>query len=158
MAKIIVHRVLRGILFAFVFISIMTAISACGNPDSLNVIQKKEDEISLEINNTKRISIYDIVSSDSNNNTHFTDPAIIKQIEDLFNKTSFLKCEDNSIQGYSLFITFSNDTFSSDSNSLHFFVYANDIVDIDGIKYKSRDSIFDAINDFYLQKKISPPR
>ncbi len=43
-------------------------------------------------------------------------------------------------------------TFSSDSNSSYFFVYANDIVDIDGTKYKSKDSIFDAINEIYLQK------
>jgi hypothetical protein len=86
-------RVLGGILFSVMLVIIL---GACGSPNSSNegenMISKDEDKTSLKIENTKNIGIYDIVSSDSNNNTHITDPEIINQIESLFNKTSFSKC------------------------------------------------------------------
>ncbi|AHF09055.1 MULTISPECIES: hypothetical protein [Dehalobacter] len=142
------YKVLCGILFLVILVIIL---AACGNTNSLNegenVISKDKDNISLKIKNTKSISIHDIVSSSSNSIVHITDPEIINQMESLFNKASFIKCTD-SIQAPLLYINFSND-----SSSISFFVYANDIVDIDGTKYKSKDITFDAINMFYLKKK-----
>ncbi|AHF09820.1 MULTISPECIES: hypothetical protein [Dehalobacter] len=147
MIKIEKYRIVCGILFLVILVIIL---AACGNPNLLNkgeiTISKDKDNISLKIENTKSISIHDIASSSSNCIVHITDPEIINQMESLFNKTSFIKCTD-SIQTPLLYINFSND-----SGSISFFVYANDIVDIDGIKYKSKDITFDAVNTFYLKK------
>lgn len=116
------------------------------------MISKDKDEISLKFENTKSIGICDVVSSDSNSTVNIKDPEIINQIESLFNKTSFIKCTTQApIRAQNLYISFYND-----SSSIGLFVYVNDIVDIDGTKYKSEDITFDAINTFYLKYKKGP--
>lgn len=110
MIKIEKLRILGGILFSVMLVIIL---GACGSPNSSNegenMISKDKDEISLKIENTKNIGIYDVVSSDSNNNAHITDPEIINQIERLFNKTSFSKCSTQApMRAHSLFVSFYN--------------------------------------------------
>lgn len=117
------------------------------------MISKDRDEISLKLENTKSIGISDPVSSDSNSTVNIKDPEIIKQIESLFNKTSFIKCTTQApTRARCLLVSFYNDSGSS----LSLFVIANDIVDIDGTKYKSEDITFDAINTLYLKYKNGP--
>lgn len=147
------YRALCGILFSVMLVIIL---SACGSHNSSNeggnVISKDKDEISLKLENTKCIGICDVVSSDSNSTVNIKDPEIINQIESLFNKTSFIKCIIQApTRARNLFITFYND-----SSSISLFVCSNDIVDIDGTKYKSEDITFDAINAFYLKYKKGP--
>ncbi|MHB8076725.1 MAG: hypothetical protein ACYDGZ_23560 [Desulfosporosinus fructosivorans] len=150
------HRVLCGILFSVMLVIIL---AACGSYNSSNeggnVISNDNDEISLKLENTKCIGICDVVSSDSNSTVNIKDPEIINQIENLFNKTSFIKCTTQApTRARNLFISFYND-----NSSISLFVYVNDIVDIDGTKYKSEDITFDAINTFYLKyKKGSRPK
>jgi len=135
---------------------LLIILAACGNLNSSknegqNVISKDKDEISLKIENTKNIGIYDIVSSRSNSIVHITDPEIINHLESLFNNTTFIKCATQEhIRAQSFFISFYND-----SSSISLFLHTNDIVDIDGTKYKSEDITFDEINKLYLEKKKS---
>ena len=150
MIKTARYRVLWGILFSVMLVIILAAsgIHKSSN-EGENMISKDRDEISLKLENTKSIGISDPVSSDSNSTVNIKDPEIIKQIESLFNKTSFIKCTTQApTRARCLFISFYND-----SSSICLFVIANDIVDIDGTKYKSEDITFNAINTFYLKYK-----
>jgi len=115
------------------------------------MLSKDKDKISLKkLENTKCIGICDPVSSDSNSTINIKDPEIIKQIESLFTKTSFIKCTSQApTQARCLLVSFYIDS----SSSISLFVIVNDIVDIDGIKYKSEDITFDAINTLYLKYK-----
>jgi L-cystine transport system substrate-binding protein len=145
------YRALCGILFS---VMLLIILSACGSHKSSNegesMISKDKDEISFKLKNTKSIGIYDVISSDSNDNAHIKDPEIINQIESLFNKTSFIKCTTQTpTQARCLLVSFYIDS----SSSISLFVIVNDIVDIDGIKYKSDDITFDAINTLYLKYK-----
>lgn len=147
------YRVLWGILFSVILVIILAAsgIHKSSN-EGENMISKDKDEISLKLENTKCIGICDPVSSDSNSTVNIKDPEIIKQIESLFNKTSFIKCTTQApTRARCLYISFYND-----SSSIGLFVIANDIVDIDGTKYKSEDITFDAINTLYLKYKKGP--
>ena len=148
------YRVLCGIIFSVMLVIIL---AACGSHNSSNeggnVISKDKDEISLKLENTKSIGIFDVVSSDSNSTVNIKDPEIINQIESLFNKTSFIKCTTQEpTRARCLLVSFYNDS----SSSISLFVIANDIVDIDGIKYKSEEITFDAINTLYLKYKKGP--
>ncbi len=135
-----------GMSIIFTIVALI-AFSACGK-EALShkgddVIPKDNDEFAFKIENTKSIDIYDIVSSDSNNNVSITDPEIIEQLERLFNETTYVE-STNPILTTSLYIKFCNDV-----NNISFFIYANDVVDIEGKKYKSSDAIFDEINRLY---------
>ncbi|KGP76889.1 hypothetical protein JT05_02025 [Desulfosporosinus sp. Tol-M] len=145
------YRVLWGILLSIILVIIL---SACGSHNSSNeggnMLSKDKDKISLKLENTKCIGICDPVSSDSNSTINIKDPEIIKQIESLFTKTSFIKCTSQApTQARCLLVSFYIDS----SSSISLFVIVNDIVDIDGIKYKSEDITFDAINTLYLKYK-----
>lgn len=154
MIKLERYRVLGGILFSVILVIILAAsgIHKSSN-EGENMISKDKNEISLKLKNTKSIGIYDVISSDSNDNAHIKDPEIINQIESLFNKTSFIKCTTQApTRERCLLVSFYNDS----SSSISLFVIANDIVDIDGTKYKSEDITFDAINTLYLKYKKGP--
>src|SRR5665648_1082206 len=147
------YRVLWGILFSVILVIILAAsgIHKSSNEGG-NMISKDKDEISLKLENTKCIGICDVVSSDSNSTVNITDPEIINQIENLFNKTSFIKCTIQApTRALILFISFYND-----SSSISLFVYANDIVDNNGTKYKAEDITLNAIYTFYLSYKKRP--
>lgn len=103
------------------------------------VVTISSNEITVYIENTKNIDIYDVLSSDSNNNVNIVDSEKIKELESLFNKSVYTESTER-IESPSLYVK-----FRSDKEELSFFVYANDIVDIDGIKYKSSEAIFEKI-------------
>lgn len=158
MIKVEKYRVLCGILFS---VMLLIILAACENLNSSknegdNVISKDKNEISLKIENTKTIGISNPVSSDSNDSVNITDPEIINEIENLFSKTSFIKCTaQEPIRADSLFVSFRND---DDSRSICLFVYTNGIMNIDGIKYKSEDITFDAINTYFLNWQQQHPK
>lgn len=132
-------------------ITLLMALTGCTKEnlakESQVVVTNNTDEVTVKIENTKSIDIYDVISSDSNNVVNISDPDVIKQLEGLFNKSAYTKSTE-SIQNPSLYVK-----FSSDEADLSFFVYANDMVDMDGTKYKSKEAIFDAINKVYMNQK-----
>lgn len=142
------HKLGVSIMFAVV---LLVALFPWGKDNLSNqgegVITKDNNEITLKIENTKSIDIYNVISSDSSSGVNFTDSETINQLENLFNKTTFIKSTE-SVETTSRYVK-----FRKDNNDLSFFIYANDIVDIDGTKYKSNDAIFDEINRLYIKYK-----
>lgn len=111
------------------------------------VIGEEEEKMTLKLENIKSIDIHDVISSKINSSAHIDDPAVVKQLEDLFNKTSFTECTDSILNPF-LFVTFNND-----SDSMSFFIHTNGVVNMNGVNYKSKDVTFEMINRLYLQNR-----
>lgn len=142
------HKIGISIMFAVVLLIVFFP----WEKDNLSnqgegVITKDNNEITLKIENTESIDIYNVISSDSSSGVNFTDSETINQLENLYNKTTFIKSTE-SVETTSRYIK-----FRKDNNDFSFIIYSNDIVDIDGTKYKSSDGIFDEINRLYIKYK-----
>ena len=110
-------------------------------------ILENKDETKVKIGTIKSIDIYDLISSNSHNNAHITDLNALNKTNEMFEKVAFEKCID-SPQTPSLYVK-----FSSTNSEISFFIFSNDIVDINGTKYKSVDVTYDMINKLYQAYK-----
>ncbi|MBF4692011.1 hypothetical protein [Fusibacter ferrireducens] len=109
------------------------------------VLIDDQNKIILKIEHTNQISI----SIPSREGIQITDPEIINQVKDLFNENALIECTDCTLDR-PLYIAFYND-----DREMGFLISENNLINIDGTKYKLSAAVFDEINRLYLTYKYN---